>query len=410
MPSAASQRSCRVPAKTGAALQKIDKDQCYEMHSETSSKVQAPAGENAQPTFRANADELIRVGRVVTSLNRLGLAIEDRRCDRSHLRVLYSIMKRLNGQTGTAFPSWQAMASEHGISTAAVRNSLIDLRKWGYLIWEDNGGLRRYTLPVLAWTAEDLAKAIMAHRDNLKAKRHNQSGAPNTVRTVGGADTAPNTVHSNLLNEPVEDDDDARTRERVDHSTEEGKRMPPGERLPSWALTGLSAPPTGHPMDVLLDSKFNDCIVGSLYGANGVYEKIDSHTKLGAPPETVRLAVIDAAIRLRTCNKEVPAERLIFFLRGIDIAVSERKSAARPASPRRLRVSRKVMAAAVPEDAAKAIEAAKQQEAARPPNEDVVRMYRASMLGGGQHLAGISARAELEAALAYDRAHRAKAS
>jgi hypothetical protein len=131
----------------------------------------------AKHSFQDNADELIRVGRLITSFRRIGLAIRDRRCHRDHLLVLYAIMEKLNEQTGTAFPSRRAIAEQEGLTDRAVENVLYELRLWGYVDWDrraephlHRGRLLHYTLPVLTWTEEELTRAILAHRETLKGR------------------------------------------------------------------------------------------------------------------------------------------------------------------------------------------------------------------------------------------------
>jgi hypothetical protein len=123
------------------------------------------------PNFKNDADAVVRLGAVVTSFRRLGLAIRDPRCDRPHLRVLYYFMERLNRTTGTAFPDRQNVAADEGLSVKTVENVLYDLRKWGHINWErraapslHKGRLLHYTLPVNRWTEAQITEAIYALR------------------------------------------------------------------------------------------------------------------------------------------------------------------------------------------------------------------------------------------------------
>jgi DUF3102 family protein len=74
----------------------------------------APAGHNNAPTFRDNAGAVVRVGRIVTSFRRIGFAIRDKRCERSHLIVLYAVVEKLNERTGTTFVSRRAVSAQEG--------------------------------------------------------------------------------------------------------------------------------------------------------------------------------------------------------------------------------------------------------------------------------------------------------
>jgi hypothetical protein len=137
----------------------------------------APPARPNEPSFQDNADALIKIGRIITSFKRIGLALRDQRCQRTHLIVLYAIMERLNQETGTAFPSRRALAEQEGLTQENVENALYDLRKWGHIDWErraepdlHKGKLLHYTLPVLSWTEEDLTRAILSHRETLKTR------------------------------------------------------------------------------------------------------------------------------------------------------------------------------------------------------------------------------------------------
>ena len=136
-----------------------------------------------EPSFQDNADAVIRIGRLVTSFRRIGLAIRDKRCERSHLIVLYALMEKLNERTGTTFLSRRAISEQEGIGYESVENALYDLRRWGHIDWEmraapdlHRGRLLHYTMPVLTWTEEGLAAAILAQRDKLRAKESTAGG------------------------------------------------------------------------------------------------------------------------------------------------------------------------------------------------------------------------------------------
>ena len=83
-----------------------------------------------------DVDAVVRLGPIVTSFKRLGLAIRDPRCHKPHLRVLYNIMEKLNRTTGTAFPDRKTIAEEEDLAEHTVENVLYDLRRWGHIDWE----------------------------------------------------------------------------------------------------------------------------------------------------------------------------------------------------------------------------------------------------------------------------------
>jgi hypothetical protein len=136
----------------------------------------APAGHNKGPTFQANADELIRVGRVVTSFRRIGLAIRDKRCQRHHLIVLYAMMERLNERSGTAFPSRQIIGKQEGLSDKTVENVLYDLRNWGHIDWERRADANASAERALRRASEMAAEVII----------HRKANAPVVVDMGGG--------------------------------------------------------------------------------------------------------------------------------------------------------------------------------------------------------------------------------
>ena len=186
----------------------------------------------------------MRLGPIVTSFKRLGLAVRDPRCHKPHLRVLYNIMEKLSRATGTAFPDRKTIAEEEDLADHTVENVLYDLRKWGHIDWErrtdprHKGRLLHYTLPVIRWSEDQIAQAIYAlrgesTRPNGYSKYPSQrargvpapTGTPcQSTRPNGEKSTRPG-VCSNLLKEPED-------------KTASRKRPAPRTRLPlDWAPT-----------------------------------------------------------------------------------------------------------------------------------------------------------------------------
>jgi len=140
-----------------------------------------------EPTFQDDADAVLRLGRIVTSFRRIGIAIRDPRCKRPHLIVLYALMEAINQATGTAFPSRRTIGQQEGLSEKTVENVLYELRNWGHIDWErraepdlHKGRLLHYTLPVARWSEEDITKAIVEYR-----------AKPNSPRPDGYSECPP---------------------------------------------------------------------------------------------------------------------------------------------------------------------------------------------------------------------------
>jgi hypothetical protein len=97
---------------------------------------QPSSGHNQPPngsSFQDDIDAVVRLGPIVTSFKRLGLAIRDPRCHKPHLRVLYNIMERLSRTKGTAFPDRKTIAADEDLADHTVENVLYDLRRWGHI-------------------------------------------------------------------------------------------------------------------------------------------------------------------------------------------------------------------------------------------------------------------------------------
>src|SRR5262249_2770069 len=118
------------------------------------------------------------------------------RCHRSHLRVLYNLMERLNKGTGTAFPNRRVIGEEEELDYKTVKNVLYDLRNWGYIDWErraapdlHDGRLLHYTLPVARWSEAEIATAIIEFRESKSARPSGHSECP-TLRALKVPDPA----------------------------------------------------------------------------------------------------------------------------------------------------------------------------------------------------------------------------
>jgi hypothetical protein len=129
-------------------------------------------------TFDDDAEMTLTQGLILVSLRRIGIALEDtKRCDRTHLRVLYHLMRHLNHTTGTAFCGRTSIAQELALSEKTIENVLYDLRRWGYIDWQRRaapdlhpGRLLHYVLPICRYSEDDIAAAIEALRAAVEQK------------------------------------------------------------------------------------------------------------------------------------------------------------------------------------------------------------------------------------------------
>jgi hypothetical protein len=183
---------------------------------------QAPEGaiELHRATFDDDREAVVSRGVLVVSFRRLGLAIEDPRCTRPHLRVLNALMRYMNYATGTAFCSRKTVADKLIIAEKTVDNCLYDLRRWGHIDWQRLAApelhpgrrLLHYTLPVVRYSEEDIEAAIrslsIASGDKVPVPTGTKSARPNgknpaEVPVLTGSQTArPNGHYSSQTTPP----------------------------------------------------------------------------------------------------------------------------------------------------------------------------------------------------------------
>jgi hypothetical protein len=92
-----------------------------------------PIGHN-QPSLTSASEANVETGVLLLCKEFLVTAIQDRRLDRTHLRVLACFVEFVNRRTAKAWPGRQLIADTLNLTTKTVSNSLLDLRNWGYLI------------------------------------------------------------------------------------------------------------------------------------------------------------------------------------------------------------------------------------------------------------------------------------
>lgn len=87
-----------------------------------------------QSNLSVAAEENLRTSALLLVKEALITAIQDRRLERGHLRVLAAIGMFMNSRTAKAWPSRSAIAGMTGLSVKSVSNNLMELRNLGYLI------------------------------------------------------------------------------------------------------------------------------------------------------------------------------------------------------------------------------------------------------------------------------------
>jgi hypothetical protein len=183
----------------------------------------SPKSQSLAEAAKAN----VETGVLLLCKEALVTAIQDRRLDRGHLRVLASLVGFLNRQTAKAWPDRRTIADEVGVEPVTVSNKLGELRRWGYLIAErervaeaNNRSLMVYTFGNI--DHETIRREIQAYVDRIKASGNQKvtedSGSaksPSTVTVTEGDDLgaaniteaagpkSPWAVDSNSEKEPV---------------------------------------------------------------------------------------------------------------------------------------------------------------------------------------------------------------
>jgi hypothetical protein len=78
---------------------------------------------NSPPTLNAAAEANRQTGLLLATKEQLVTAIQDRRCERGHLRVLACIATFMNATTGKAWPGRAAIAALLGFTPKTVSNN-----------------------------------------------------------------------------------------------------------------------------------------------------------------------------------------------------------------------------------------------------------------------------------------------
>jgi hypothetical protein len=174
----------------------------------------------AAPNFDADAEAVLLETPLVVAFRRFKFALEDRRTDRTELRVLFQLMEKINYTSGTAVVDRSWLADKLGVEKRVLENALYNLRRFGYIDWErrvdaelhPGRRLTHYVLPVTRITEDNLAQALKQFSRALaqkakssaiensekRSKRENDGNStPYTVQK-----STPDTVQSKIETTP----------------------------------------------------------------------------------------------------------------------------------------------------------------------------------------------------------------
>jgi len=108
-------------------------DQPQDVNGARTNYSQRGIGHN-QPAFDEVRAANLETGVWLLCKEMLVTAIQDRRLERGHLRVLATFAQLLNKQLGCAWPKRETIALMSGMSLGAVSNAMSELRAMGYLV------------------------------------------------------------------------------------------------------------------------------------------------------------------------------------------------------------------------------------------------------------------------------------
>jgi hypothetical protein len=104
-----------------------------DVNSAEAENPRAVIGHN-RPSLSEAAQANIETGVLLLCKEALITAIQDKRLQRPHLRVLAAIATHINTRTAKAWPSRMAIAIMADLSPKSVSNVVLQLRGWGYLV------------------------------------------------------------------------------------------------------------------------------------------------------------------------------------------------------------------------------------------------------------------------------------
>lgn len=136
----------------------------------------------------------IETGVLLLCKEALITAIQDRRLQRPHLRVLATIAEHINTRTAKAWPSRMAIALRADLSPKSVSNVILQLRGWGYLVADretvEQADGKRLTVYTFGNIDHDgIRREIAAFVNRLREQR--DVGEDESSRRDGNSDFPP---------------------------------------------------------------------------------------------------------------------------------------------------------------------------------------------------------------------------
>lgn len=144
---------------------------------------QAGIGHNSDLSFDEAVEQNRKTSTYLICREMLITAIQDRRLDRTHLRVLAAIASQMLDARLFAWPDRATIAGLTGMSPKAVSNAIYELRQLGYLIVDrrdvDEAGGRNLTVytfgnidhDTIRRVITDTCRHLMADREEKKRRR-----------------------------------------------------------------------------------------------------------------------------------------------------------------------------------------------------------------------------------------------
>lgn len=164
----------------------------------------------AQSDLSAAAEANLRTSALLLVKEALITAIQDRRLERGHLRVLAAIGMCINSRSAKAWPSRSTISSMTGLSVKTVSNYLLELRNLGYLIAgrenveeADNRRMTVYTFGNIDHDTirSEITKYVMGLRETRRQKE--ESPRIRGTSSYTGNNSSPPTGNSDQLEFPA---------------------------------------------------------------------------------------------------------------------------------------------------------------------------------------------------------------
>jgi hypothetical protein len=204
----------------------------------------AVAGHN-RLSLTAAAQANIETGVLLLCKEALITAIQDRRLQRPHLRVLATIAEHINTRTAKAWPSRMAIAIRADLSPKSVSNVILQLRGWGYLVADretveeaDGKRLTVYTFGNI--DHEGIRREITAFVNRLREQR--DPDEVESSRQGGNSHVPPQQDFPVPTGIPAPAEFPSERDVPAQEGTPEPEEVPPGQDVPAPAGTASSRP------------------------------------------------------------------------------------------------------------------------------------------------------------------------